>query len=136
MILNTSLTNSGDRPMDGSSSSRIFGRLISAGLSGILLGVLCCILTGGAGYLCMRLIRSKHAECGAAIGTTAGNAAGTPAAVANADTTLAPYVTAATAQMAASCIVTAILCPIFVNFMHRYEEKRRAKVAAKQAAKG
>ena len=113
-----------------------FGQLISAGLSGILLGVLCCILTGGAGYLCMRLIRSKHAECGAVIGTTAGNAAGTPAAVANADTTLAPYVTAATAQMAASCIVTAILCPIFVNFMHRYEEKRRAKVAAKQAAKG
>ena len=34
------------------------------------------ILTGGAGYLCMRLIKSKHPECGGAIGTTAGNAAG------------------------------------------------------------
>ena len=113
-----------------------FTQLISAGLSGILLGVICCILTGGAGYLLMRLIRSKHAECGGAIGTTAGNAAGTPAAVAAADTSLSPYVTAATAQMAASCIVTAILCPIFVNLLHRYEVKRRAKVEAKKAAKG
>ena len=113
-----------------------FTQLISAGLSGILLGVICCILTGGAGYLLMRLIRSKHAECGGAIGTTAGNAAGTPAAVAAADVSLSPYVTAATAQMAASCIVTAILCPIFVNLLHRYEVKRRAKVEAKKAAKG
>lgn len=113
-----------------------FTQLISAGLSGILLGVICCILTGGAGYLLMRLIRSKHAECGGAIGTTAGNAAGTPAAVAAADTSLSPYVTAATAQMAASCIVTAILCPIFVNLLHRYEVKRRAKVEAKKAAEG
>ena len=114
----------------------IFTQLISAGLSGILLGVICCILTGGAGYLLMRLIRSKHAECGGAIGTTAGNAAGTPAAVAAADVSLSPYVTAATAQMAASCIVTAILCPIFVNLLHRYEVKRRAKVETKKAAKG
>lgn len=113
-----------------------FTQLISAGLSGILLGVICCILTGGAGYLLMRLIRSKHAECGGAIGTTAGNAAGTPAAVAAADVSLSPYVTAATAQMAASCIVTAILCPIFVNLLHRYEVKRRAKVETKEAAKG
>ncbi len=113
-----------------------FTQLISAGLSGILLGVICCILTGGAGYLLMRLIRSKHAECGGAIGTTAGNAAGTPAAVAAADVSLSPYVTAATAQMAASCIVTAILCPIFVNLLHRYEVKRRAKVETKKAAKG
>lgn len=113
-----------------------FTQLISAGLSGILLGVICCILTGGAGYLLMRLIRSKHAECGGAIGTTAGNAAGTPAAVAAADVSLSPYVTAATAQMAASCIVTAILCPIFVNLLHRYEVKRRAKVEAKKAVKG
>ena len=38
--------------------------------------------------------------------------------------------------MAASCIVTAILCPIFVNLLHRYEVKRRAKVETKKAAKG
>ena len=109
-------------------------QLLTAGIPGIFLGVICCLLTGLGGYLCMRLIRSKHPEAGGAIGTTAGNAA-TPASLAEADTSLAPYATAATAQMAASCIVTAILCPIFVNFLHRYEVKRQAKVAAKKAGK-
>lgn len=112
-----------------------FGQLLQAGIPGIFLGVICCLFTGGAGYLCMRLIKSKHPECGGAIGTTAGNAAGTPASLAKADPSLAPYETAATAQMAASCIVTAILCPIFVNFLHRCEVKRQAKVAAKKAGK-
>lgn len=110
-----------------------FGQLLESGLSGILLGVMCCILTGGVGYLLMRLIHSKHAECGGAIGTTAGNAAGTPASLAEADASLSGYVTAATAQMAAACIVTAIICPIFVNLLHKYEVKRRAKLAAKAA---
>ena len=109
-----------------------FMQLISAGLSGILLGVICCLLTGGVGYLCMRLIRSKHPECGGAIGTTAGNAAATPASVAAADPTLLPFVTAATAQLAASCIVTAILCPVFVNLLHRHEARRQAKALPKE----
>lgn len=111
-----------------------FSQLITAGLSGILLGVVCCLSTGLVGYLCMRLIRSKHPECGAAIGTTAGNAAGTPAALAEADPTLSPLATVATAQMAASCIVTAILCPFLVNYISKLEKKRLAKQAAKQSA--
>lgn len=112
-----------------------FMQLLTAGIPGIFLGVICCLLTGLGGYLCMRLIRSKHPEAGGAIGTTAGNAASTPASLAEADTSLAPYATAATAQMAASCIVTAILCPILVSFLHKYEVKRQAKVAAKKAGK-
>ena len=113
-----------------------FGQLITAGLSGILLGVVCCLLTGLAGYFCMRLIKSKHPECGGAIGTTAGNAAGTPAALAEADPNLAGLTTVATAQMAASCIVTAILCPLLVNFLSKYEKKRMARVEAKKALAG
>ncbi len=113
-----------------------FMQLLTAGIPGIFLGVICCLLTGIGGYICMRLIRSKHPECGGAIGTTAGNAASTPQSLADADATLTPYVTAATAQMAASCIVTAILCPVLVSYLHKYEVKRQAKVAAKKAAKG
>lgn len=109
-----------------------FTQLIKAGFSGILLGVICCLFTGLAGYFCMRLIKSKHPECGAAIGTTAGNAAGTPASLAEADPSLAGLTEMATAQMAASCIVTAILCPILVNFMAKYEKKRVAKLEAKK----
>ena len=112
-----------------------FMQLLTAGIPGIFLGVICCLLTGLGGYLCMRLIKSKHPEAGGAIGTTAGNAASTPASLAQADPSLAPYETAATAQMAASCIVTAILCPILVSFLHKYEVKRQAKVAAKKAGK-
>ena len=108
-----------------------FTQLITAGASGIILGVICCLATGLVGYLSMRLIRSKHPECGGAIGTTAGNAAGTPASLAEADPTLAAYTTMATAQLAASCIVTALLCPVLVNFLHKHEMKRQAKLASK-----
>ncbi|MGI6298869.1 MAG: 2-keto-3-deoxygluconate permease [Saccharofermentanales bacterium] len=45
------------------------------------------------------------------IGTTAGNAVATPAAIAAIDPTWLPYAEVATAQVAASIVVTAILIP-------------------------
>ena len=98
--------------------------LIEAGGPGILLGVICTILTGLGGYWSMKLIRSKSPHVGAAIGTTAGNAALTPAALAIADPSLIPYVETAVVQIAAAIIVTAILCPILVNMLHNYELKK------------
>ena len=40
------------------------------------------------------------------------------------DSTWAPYAAAATAQCAASVIVTAILTPFVVNTLYQYEEKK------------
>ena len=95
-------------------------QLITAGASGIILGVLCCITTGLGGYYTLKLIRHKNPQVGAAIGTTAGNAAATPAALAAADpASFSAFETAATAQIAAAIIVTAILCPILVNLLNK-----------------
>lgn len=99
-------------------------QLVEAGLPGIVLGVACTLLTGLGGYFCAKLIRSKHPAVGAAIGTTAGNAVATPAAIAAADATMVVAAASATVQIAAAIIVTAILCPILVSFLDRMERKR------------
>lgn len=106
-----------------------FGQLIQAGLPGILLGVACTLLTGYGGYLVMKLLKAKKPQIGAAIGTTAGNAAATPAALAAIDPSLAGVAASATVQIAAAIIVTAILCPMFVSFLDKREEARIVKHA-------
>lgn len=104
--------------------------LIKAGAPGILLGVACTLITGIGGYLVYKLLKVDHPEVGAAIGTTAGNAAATPAAVAAVDASLLAVAETATAQITAAIIVTAVLCPILVSFLHKVEEKKRtAKIS-------
>ena len=112
------------------------GALITGGAAGIVLGVLCTAITGFAGYYIYKALSPAKAlgierpEVGAAIGTTAGNAAATPNAVAQADASMAAIAGAATAQVTCAVIVTAILCPILVTFLHNREEKIRAQKQA------
>ena len=75
----------------------------------------------------LRQLRMEHPEVGGAIGTTAGNAAATPASVAAVDATLLAVAEAATAQITAAIIVTAILCPIFVSYLHKVEVRKRGR---------
>ena len=103
------------------------GQLVNAGGPGIVLGLLCTVLTGLGGYWSMKLLRSEHPYVGAAIGTTAGNAAATPAALALADPTLAPYADAAIVQIAAAIIVTAIFCPLLVNLLRQWEDRKTVR---------
>ena len=100
--------------------------LLKAGAPGILLGVACTLLTGIGGYLVYKLLHMNRPEVGGAIGTTAGNAAATPASVAAVDATLLAVAEAATAQITAAIIVTAICCPLLVSWLHKFEEKKRA----------
>ena len=93
--------------------------IVGAGLSGILLGVMTAVLTGFAGYYSLKLFRERPL-CGLAEGSTAGNAVGTPLALAAADPSLQHLVPMATAQVAAACIVTAFLCPLLVVSMDKY----------------
>jgi 2-keto-3-deoxygluconate permease len=99
--------------------------VFDAGLPGILLGVMTAFLTGFGGYFALKAAGEKRAIAGFAEGSTAGNAIGTPAALAAADITYLPIAAAATAQIAASCIVTAFLCPAIVVFMNNYLKKKR-----------
>lgn len=93
--------------------------LIKAGAAGVVLGLGCVLVTGLGGYFVYRLLRIRRPEVGAAIGTTAGNAAATPLAVAAVDSTLLAVAETATAQITAAIIVTAICCPVLVSWLHR-----------------
>ncbi|ONI47722.1 2-keto-3-deoxygluconate permease [Candidatus Epulonipiscium fishelsonii] len=101
-------------------------QLASAGVAGIVLGLLCTLVTGIAGYYAMKLMKSKKPAVGAAVGTTAGNAAGTPAALAEIDPNLAAVAPTATVQVAAAIIVTAICCPLLVAYLDKLERKKCA----------
>lgn len=100
--------------------------LLKAGGPGIFLGVACTLVTGLGGYFVYKLLKIDHPEVAAAIGTTAGNAAATPAALAAVDASLLGVVEAATAQITAAIIVTAILCPTLVSFLHKIESRKAA----------
>ena len=95
--------------------------IVNAGPSGILLGVASTVTTGFAGYLLYKVMKYKHPEVGASIGTTAGNAASTPAAVAAAGVISKAVSDVATVQISAAIITTAILCPLLVTFLHKKE---------------
>jgi 2-keto-3-deoxygluconate permease len=100
--------------------------VFDAGLSGIVLGLMTAFLTGFGGYFALKAFGEKKAIAGFAEGSTAGNAVGTPAALAAADIAYLPVAATATAQIAASCIITAFICPAIVVFMNNYLKKKEA----------
>lgn len=97
--------------------------IASSGFGGIVLGVMTVLFTGLVTFVIYSLIRRKADPMGAAIGTTAGVATMTPAAVAMSDATFATQVDAATAQIAASVVITAIVCPLLVAFLYKFSKK-------------
>ncbi|HCQ5967378.1 TPA: 2-keto-3-deoxygluconate permease [Clostridioides difficile] len=103
-----------------------FNQIITAGLPGVVLGLGVTIITGMGGYFVMKLIRAEHPAVGAATGTTAGNAAGTPEALAAIDPTLATIAAVSTVQVAAAIIVTAICCPMLVSYLDKREKKKKS----------
>ncbi|WP_252312429.1 2-keto-3-deoxygluconate permease [Sinobaca sp. H24] len=106
--------------------------------AGIALGLMTTILTGLGGILVFKLFKERSYIAPVAEASTAGNAVGTPAAIAAAAATSAAggamsqadadayqnLVSLATAQISISVIVTAILCPVAVILIDRYQRKR------------
>lgn len=109
-----------------------FKTIIKAGVPGLLLGFAVVILTGLAGYYTYILFGGKKAV-GAAIGTTAGNAVATPAAIAAVDPKLANIAPVATAQIAAAVIITAIFCPLLVSYLSKRDRAKLNKTNAIKA---
>lgn len=103
--------------------------IITAGAAGIILGLISAALAVVFFFLFNLLLpRKERNAMGAAIGTTALNSAMTPAAVAEADPTMAQYTDMATAQCATASIVTLFLCPFIVAFFDKLMQKRRAGI--------
>lgn len=105
--------------------------LVTAGASGILLGIISAAAAIIFFFVFNLLLPKKERNAmGAAIGTTALNSAMTPAAVAQADPSMAPYVDMATAQCATASIITLFLCPFIVAFFDRRMRKRKTGIYA------
>jgi len=92
--------------------------VVTAGLPGILLGLTVVTVTGIVCIAVDRLLGGSGIA-GAAASSTAGNSAAVPQAVALADPSFAPIAPAATVQVAASVIVTAILTPLLTAWWSR-----------------
>lgn len=106
--------------------------------AGLLLGIMTVVLTGGTGILVFKIFKEKSQIAPVAEASTAGNAAATPAAIAAAATVAAgsgmmtpqeaqayhDIVNIATAQVSISTLTTAILCPIAVILMDKYQRSK------------
>lgn len=90
--------------------------VVKGGVPGVALGLITIFIGGAFIVFCDRVIGKRPGYAGWAVATTAGNAVAVPAAVALIDPQWAPYVGEATAQVAASTVVTAILAPIMTNY--------------------
>ena len=101
--------------------------VVTAGLPGVVLGLTVLIVTGFVCIVADRLLGGSGIA-GAAASSTAGNSAAVPQAVALADPSFAPVAAAATVQVAASVIVTAILTPLLTSWWYR--KVGRARLAA------
>lgn len=97
--------------------------IVSGGIGGAIMGVVVAPVTGLFVYLGYKFIlrRGYRSGIGFAAGTTAGNAIATPAIVGLADPRFEPYVETATAQVAASVLVTAILAPLIASAVLKRE---------------
>ena len=102
--------------------------VVTAGISGIVLGVFVCSVTGFVCILADKWLGGSGIA-GAAASSTAGNSAAVPKAVAMADPTYGGIAAVATVQVAASVIVTAILTPILTSWIYNKVQKERANQA-------
>ena len=100
--------------------------VVTAGVPGVVLGVTVVIVTGVVCVLADRLLGGTGIA-GAAASSTAGNSAAVPQAVAIADPSFAAVAPAATIQVAASVIVTAVLTPLVTSWWYKRVTKRAVK---------
>ncbi len=96
--------------------------MLSAGIPGIILGLATTFLGGFFNIWADRL-SGGSGVAGAAASSTAGNAVATPAALLLVDPTL-QNAELATAQVAASSIVTVFLTPLLTSLIYRRNQRR------------
>lgn len=107
-------------------------------VAGVTLGLMTVVLTGLTGILVFKLFREKSQIAPVAEASTAGNAVGTPAAIAAAASVAAGagmmspaeaqayknLVEIATLQVSLSTLTTAILCPFAVIMMDKWQKSQ------------
>ena len=97
-------------------------QLFQGGLSGILLGLITAVVVGIVTIFADKLTGGSGIA-GAAISSTAASGVANPAALAAIDPAFAVIAPIATAQVAASVIITAFLTPVVASFVAKRNKK-------------
>lgn len=97
-------------------------QLFQGGLSGILLGVVTVFVVGGITIL-MDKLTGGNGIAGAAISSTAASGVSNPGALAAVDPAYALIAPIATAQVAASVLITSFLTPMLTSFVAKRQSK-------------
>lgn len=109
-------------------------QLFEGGLSGILLGLVTVFVVGFI-TICADKVTGGTGIAGASISSTAASGVSNPGALAAVDPTYAALAPIATAQVAASVIITSFLTPVLTNLVVKYNQKKQAKKEEKTAEK-
>ncbi|MCI7094353.1 MAG: 2-keto-3-deoxygluconate permease [Lachnospiraceae bacterium] len=110
---------------------------VQAGIAGLLLGVLSTLLGFVFFFLFNLFLPKKERNAmGAAIGTTAGNAAITPQAVAAVDPAYATSVELSTSMIVSDGMVTFLCCPIVTAICDRYMRKYKKGIYSPEGRVG
>lgn len=104
-------------------------QLFQGGLSGILLGLVTVFVVGGITVLADKLTGGSGIA-GAAISSTAASGVSNPGALAAVDPAYAAVAPIATAQVAASVLITSFLTPMLTSFVAKQKGRKAAKNGA------
>ena len=104
-------------------------QLFAGGLSGILLGFITVFVVGAVTIVADKLTGGRGIA-GASISSTAASGVSNPGALAAVDPSFAAIAPVATAQVAASVIISSFLTPVLTNMVVKYNQKRAEKKAA------
>lgn len=104
-------------------------QLFQGGLSGILLGLVTVFVVGGITVLADKLTGGSGIA-GAAISSTAASGVSNPGALATVDPAYAAVAPIATAQVAASVLITSFLTPMLTSFVAKQKDRKAAKNGA------
>lgn len=102
--------------------------IAKTGMAGIILGLLCIIISGVPLILADKFIGGGNGTAGLAASSTAGAAVANPMIIANMQPEFMPVAQSATALVAASVIVTSILVPILTAYYSQYMKKKHGSV--------
>lgn len=100
-----------------------FSVMEKTGVLGLLLGIFVIVVTGIPLLLADRFISKGSGTAGIAAASTAGSAVPVPAAIASIAPQFASSAPAATALIATSVVVSAIVVPFLAFWWHRYSQR-------------